>query len=239
MTGTGLGRVLAGALVGLVAACLLVGGLALAAFTLVAPDADGFMTTGTEELRTDGYAVTSGDLELRGESAAAWTTVEDGATVRIRARAIDGRDVFVGIGRRDEVERYLAGSAHAEAVSLAGEPDYERREGTGRPAPPAAQAFWVAAASGPGEQAATWDVEGGDWAVVVMNADASPVVAAEVDAALRTGALLPIGLGIVAAGAVAALVSRALRAGYLDQRSTEPWAAELAGARRRSPGLAA
>ena len=47
---------------------------------------------------------------------------------------------------------------------------------------PGAQRFWAASAQGGGTQALTWDVEDGDWSVVVMNADGSPGVDAGVSA---------------------------------------------------------
>jgi hypothetical protein len=50
---------------------------------------------------------------------------------------------------------------------------YRREGGEQRPAAPAVQAFWVAAAEGAGRQTVSWQVDGGEWAVVVMNADAS------------------------------------------------------------------
>jgi hypothetical protein len=221
MTTTGVGRLVAGALAALVAAGLLIGGLALVTFHAVAGDSEGFYPTGSEDLRTDTYAITSGDLELRAGTAARWTTIERHGTARVRATAIDGGDVFVGIAARDDVDRYLAGSAHVEAVSLAGEPGYDPYPGARRPAPPATQGFWAASASGPGRQVATWDVEGGDWAVVVMNADGSAVVAAQVDAGLKTGVLLPMGLGITGAGIVTGVLARALRADVIAA-SAEP-----------------
>ena len=41
---------------------------------------------------------------------------------------------------------------------------------------PATQRFWDASVQGDGAQALAWDVEDGDWSVVVMNADGSPGV---------------------------------------------------------------
>ncbi|MFB9476666.1 hypothetical protein [Nonomuraea salmonea] len=54
----------------------------------------------------------------------------------------------------------------------------------GEPAtPPAAQPFWAATGSG----SLTWTPEAGDWTVVVMNADASPMISTDV----RLSATLP------------------------------------------------
>ena len=54
-------------------------------------------------------------------------------------------------------------------------------------APPASRRIWVASAQGAGRQHLTWHVRDGSWSVVVMNADGSPGV----DADLRAGAKVP------------------------------------------------
>jgi hypothetical protein len=92
-----------------------------------------------------------------------------------------------------------------------------------RPAtPPARQSFWVAHTSGSGEQSLTWPVRRGDWTFVVMNADGSP----RVDADVAVGASLPgldrlvtvlltlSGLGLLISGvALAVTLSRARKPG--------------------------
>jgi hypothetical protein len=77
-------------------------------------------------------------------------------------------------------------------------------------APPAAQRFWVVSAHGSGTQTVAWDLEDGDWSVVVMNEDASRGVHARISAGVKAtflgtegwvstgaGLLLLIGAGAV------------------------------------------
>jgi hypothetical protein len=66
--------------------------------------------------------------------------------------------------------------------------DYRTTGGDVRPAAPATQDIWTASTSGSGTQQLTWDVEDGDWSVVVMNADGS----AGVDTHISAGADVPI-----------------------------------------------
>ena len=80
----------------------------------------------------------------------------------------------------------------------------------GAPAtPPAQQAFWAASTSGPGTQQVTWTAAEGRWTVVVMNADGSRPVAAELTAGVTAPVLrgLWTGLGV---GAVVTLLAGAL-----------------------------
>jgi F0F1-type ATP synthase membrane subunit c/vacuolar-type H+-ATPase subunit K len=55
-----------------------------------------------------------------------------------------------------------------------------------------------------------WEVDQGEWTVVAMNADASPGVALTVEAGVRIGILLGVGIGLVAAGLVFGMVAAAL-----------------------------
>jgi hypothetical protein len=62
----------------------------------------------------------------------------------------------------------------------------------------------VASVSGSGEQTLDWTIERGEWALVIMNADGSPGVSADVRFGVKTlSVLLPIGLASLAVGLVA------------------------------------
>ena len=63
---------------------------------------------------------------------------------------------------------------------------------------------------GSGELEFEWDIEAGDWAAVVMNADGSPGIVADITVGLRSGALLVTGLVVLALGALLALAAVAI-----------------------------
>jgi hypothetical protein len=54
------------------------------------------------------------------------------------------------------------------------DPTYLPREGQNAPGLPSEQDFWAASAEGTGRQSVLWDVEEGQWTVLIMNADATP-----------------------------------------------------------------
>jgi hypothetical protein len=61
--------------------------------------------------------------------------------------------------------------------------------------------------SGSGEQTLDWTIQSGEWALVIMNADGSPGVSADVRFGVATlSVLFPIGLASLAVG-LAALIS--------------------------------
>ena len=78
------------------------------------------------------------------------------------------------------------------------------------PAPPAEQGFWAADVQGSGPQTLRWRPDAGDWSVVVMNADGSPGVAADVSAGAEIPFLEPLGWSLAGAGLVLLLAGGAL-----------------------------
>jgi Domain of unknown function (DUF4389) len=205
-----------GALVGLLACGLLLGGAGLVGAHLFARDADGYYSSRAETVRSAGAAVTGEGLQLGDLRAGAGDWVADvvHGRVRVRADALGSRPVFVGIARQDDVDRYLAGVPHDAVTDVSGSRvTYAPHPGARRPAAPAGQGFWEASASGTGKQTAVWKVRSGRWAVVVMNADASRGVDARVSVGLKTDLLLWVGLGLLLFGLIAAGVATALLIG--------------------------
>jgi hypothetical protein len=88
------------------------------------------------------------------------------------------------------VTRYLRGTAHARVTDLDYHPfhaDYATSAGARRAVSPTTRHIWAAQAHGRGVQTLTWDVDDGNWSVVVMNTDGSP----NVDAGVSAGANVP------------------------------------------------
>jgi hypothetical protein len=130
-------------------------------------------------------------LQLMGEP--------DDVRVQAAAASTDGV-VFIGIAPTAAVDAYLDEVAHDEIVewdtNLANITDveYTSHDGTATPGRPDSETFWVASATGAGEQTLDWTIEQGEWTFVAMNGDASSGVAAE----LRFGTLVPAGLNTIA-----------------------------------------
>jgi hypothetical protein len=194
-------------------AVLAVGGLA--ARGLGERDGAGYFNTGTHAFGTTGYAVASNNLDLDGVPRSVGDYL---ATLRVEATSTE--PVFVGIARTTDVARYLAGVPHARVTDFETDPfvpEYARVAGTGEPAPPAAQGFWRAQASGPGTQTLEWPLEDGDWSVVAMNADGSRAVAVDARFGARIDALGWIVAVALAAGGLVLLGGATLV--YLGARS--------------------
>ncbi len=203
-----------GRIVALVIGCLLVipsiavllGGGALGLGYAFGRGDDGYFDATLDRVQTDTVAVTAEDITFAAEPGSPdWIVDALDADVRLRVTSADTtRDVFVGIGREADVDAYLAGVAHAQVTELDDglEPVYRSFGGTDAIAPPTDQDIWTASADGPGTRELTWEAQSGRWSVVVMNADGTPGVAADVNVGVKAGFVLPLALIMLAVGAV-------------------------------------
>jgi len=181
-------------------ALLLAAGVALVIVHLTQRDKNGYYTSSTVQVAAPGYAVTAEGLHIANLPTLANDVI---GRVRVSARSNNGRPLFVGLASQNALNGYLAGVARNQVTEVNDStPSYKRHAG-GRPTgPPASQGFWHATSSGRGQVTATWKVKGGDWAIVVMNANASPNVSAAVRLGAQTDLVLWIGLGLLFFGLI-------------------------------------
>ena len=143
-----------------------------------------------------------------------WTTMPEFVSppddIRVEGGATGSDALFMGIAPADAVAGYLDGVAYDEITAWESRADditdvvYTRNEGATDPAAPGTTGIWVASVSGGGEQTLDWRIETGEWALVIMNADGSPGVSADVRFGVATlSVLFPIGLASLVVGLVA------------------------------------
>jgi hypothetical protein len=175
------GGSIAAIVTGAVAALVGVGLAAVGALLLGVFGSDGTVASGSHSLSTSRAALVSsvGDITDVADVA----DVVGDPTVRVSAASPGSEgDLFVGIGPAAQVDSYLAGAPIDEVTDFEIDPfELTRRPrgGSGRPAPPASQDFWVAAASGENIATLDWKLRDGEYRLVLMNADGSRGVAAE------------------------------------------------------------
>jgi hypothetical protein len=210
---------------GRIAAIVASGLLGLFAFALFATgaaalwgnaqkDEHGYISSDRERYATNTRAITSENLDIDLEGLDSVIGGSALGKVRLDVAPRGDKPVFVGIARTRDVSKYLRDTPHAVVTDVDFSPfraDYRERAGKRAPTAPADQRFWAASAHGAGAQALTWDVKGGDWSVVVMNADGS----AGVDAGVKAGAELSfldeagwvlLGTGLLALAGAGALL---------------------------------
>ena len=191
---------------GVIGLLMLIGGIVAAVAVGVARDDDGFFRTDEIHLATDSAAITSENLDLGGTPGdASWLTERgDFATVSLDIQSVaSGEDLFAGIGPTADVETYLRSVAHDRVDDFDDDryvPVFVREEGEAEAAPPGDQTFWVAQVSTAQPAQLQWDVESGDWTIVVMNADGSRGIDADVRVGIKLEWLLPVAIGFIIVG---------------------------------------
>jgi len=218
----GAGRVTAvvlGSLVALTALGLLSGGAVLRFADVALRDPDGYLMSSSVRVESPGYAVTSGSLQLHGGVNAVDLPNRWLGTVRVEVLGHTPNGTFVGIAPAEDVARYLQSVATSVVVDPAdddGRPTLEFTDGGSPRIVPTDADFWVASATGAGTQSLTWSPGPGEWTLVVMNAEGTTPVSADV----AVGATAPVLddaawalllAGLVMSGLAAALLVSSLR----------------------------
>lgn len=167
----------------------------------------GYFTSSMERFEANSNAITSVGLDIMAGRKLPDVIPSDSAgSIFLRgASATAGKDIFIGVAPQQDVARYLDGVRHSEIRELELRPfrvEYRDVPGTRTPARPSAQNFWTASATGAGTQELRWDLRPGSWAIVVMNADASAPVSADLQGGIRSGLLWPLFLALLIGGLV-------------------------------------
>lgn len=196
-------------------------GFLLARGTLPVLANGGHPMSDWQRFETGSRAIVFEDAADRAYEADTWTGGDASSGYRVEARSVDGAPLFVGIARADQLvgleprgpsfapcprrvpRGYLEGVSH-EVVNGS----HSRNAGTRQPPPPESVRIWDTKAMGT-TAAVSWTIgamEGGlepcrtlSWYPVVMNADGSPGVRADVKFGAKILPLAVVGAGIAVA----------------------------------------
>lgn len=189
---------------------LLAGGLVLRLADGTLRDNEGYLMSSSVDFESPGHAITSQNIDLGDDSTRVDLPQRWLGTVRIEADARTADDVFIGVARTSDVATYLYGVAHSTVVDPVGpdgDPVTTFIEGGPPSGAPADETFWVASAQGDRRQTISWEPTQGDWTLVVMNADGTTPVAADVAVGAELPVLDDIAIGLLIMGSVLLLLS--------------------------------
>ncbi len=205
------GLTVGGAIVSLLAALVLaVAGVVI--WTDVAKrDGSGYLSTSAHRYATPTRAIATEEVTIG-------TEIPTSLIGKVRLQASSAQPVFVGIARTSTVDAYLGGASYTTATDVDLDPfqvTYVTHRGSANPGRPASQTFWAASAVGTDAAHLTWKPKSGSWSIVVMNADGSPGVSAEVAAGAKVAWLLWAGIGIAVLGGLLAAAAALMLVGGL------------------------
>ncbi|GAA2161636.1 hypothetical protein GCM10009845_11960 [Pedococcus bigeumensis] len=225
------GRVVAlvvGSIIGVAGLGVLTGGFAMEVVDHTARDSAGYITVAETHVDTPGYAVVAPPVRIESASAALPRRVV--GDLRIRVVSDASAPVFVGVAPSFAVDRYLTGVART--TPGVGRNDDRDFSGSAPASPPGDVAIWDASKVGSGPLELVWSPRPGDWDLVLMNADGSATVGADVAVGAQLswlgglGAAALLGGLVLTAGGVTLVASATRRASF-----SRP-AAPVAGADR-------
>ena len=203
--GSRIALIVTGAIASLIASALVAGG-ALALWGDSQKGSDGYLSTDTHRFESGGRALATDNIDVDLDGADWAADTDDLGKVKVSAESRDGKPVFVGIARTSDVEDYLAGVPYTGVEDVEVDPfeaDYTRHGGHRHPVSPEHAGIWQASSYGHGRQAFEWKVDDGDYSVVVMNADGSLGVDADVKAGADVPFLDELGWTAIGSGAFA------------------------------------
>ena len=198
-----------GAIILLVSLALIAGGGALVWLDKAHSDSEGFITTDTIHLDKASYAITTQPADIELESV--WfVDRHDIGTIKVQASSEnDSKQIFIGIADEADVKAYLSGVNYDEIKEFRVLPFrvyYTNLPGNSSPAAPTSQTFWVVSEHGSGTQTLEWEVETGDWVLVLMNADGSAGVDLSGSIGVKTPWVFWVGLGLLIGGIVLLII---------------------------------
>jgi hypothetical protein len=167
-------------------------------------DSSGYVMTSATPYSTGTHAIVS--ASYRGGTANDWFVPGD-LLGQVRLRANSARPIFIGIAPENAVDTYLANVSHAQGDTLtARSADFRAYSGGAPSSRPTAQGFWTTSSVGVGERTLNWKPQTGGWRIVLMNADGSSGVSADVSIGARFPDLLTVGIAVLGCGILVLLL---------------------------------
>jgi hypothetical protein len=126
-------------------------------------------------------------------------------TLHVTASGSADRPIFVGVGPADAVDRYLKGVSADRVTDLELSRfvlDTVRQPGSTPAESPAAQDFWVATAQTTAVADLTWEIQDGNYSIVIMNADGTVGIDTVVSAGVGLPGSSAVWELVIVAGAV-------------------------------------
>jgi hypothetical protein len=199
----------------LIALGLIAGGGVLIWSQTAITDSSGYMVTSPVPLTVNSFAIVQNNVNVNMDVGGYIPQNQNIVSLKIAATSNNAKPIFVGIVPQQSAVTYFDGVNIDRIISYNwapgrmmsnGVPTYQTIPGGKPPTPPTSQVIWVAQASGSGTQTVTWTPSSGEYWVVIMNADGSQGVDANVQVGARVTILSPIGWGLLIGGFLVALV---------------------------------
>ncbi|WP_145814895.1 hypothetical protein [Kribbella amoyensis] len=175
-------------------------------------DESGFVGTSLKRFSSAGYAISTEPGALRFDGPP-WLVNRLVGEIRVTGVGATATPLFLGIASTRDQAVYLAPVEHTIVHRLdrnTPEPVSGERVGQVPPELPGTRWIWVAQAAGTGVQTIDWAPRPGNWSVVVLNADGSRAVQADLAVAATVPWLDDLAVSLMGLGALCLLAGTLL-----------------------------
>jgi len=191
------------------------GGGTLLWMDLTQKDDEGFITTETDQLERDSYAIVTepADIDLdEGWNVGwgwGWNVARDlGDLVTFKVEGSnndDSKGIFIGVAQESDLMDYLNDVEYDEIIHFSihsdgFDVDYRHHPGNSSPTAPTSETFWIESVSGTEIQTLEWELETGTYSLLLMNEDGSSDVDADVSVGVKAPWIFGVGIGFVVGG---------------------------------------
>jgi hypothetical protein len=203
-----------GIIVVLISFGLIISGGTLLAVDSTFRDSQGYYTTPFAPVTANSSAIATHPADFH-ISRGFFMSNRDPASIRVEAQNnSSGKAIFIGIAREPDLTNYLNNVSHDEFTGLSLRPyhlELTHFAGGSPSTPPTTRTFWVASVTGTGTQTLQWDISSGTYSLVIMNADGSAPIDAQVSLAAKVPEVVRgVGWGLLIAGIIVLIIGGGL-----------------------------
>lgn len=177
---------------------LIMGGTSLKTVQNLFVDDNGFLVSDPAEIDVSGYAIVLEDMEFDIDPVAwRWFQRRGGLlSLKIVSESNNPtKEIFIGVAREQDVQSYIQDMEYQRVVDTdfdledydftLSDSDFVIHQGGAPSAPPLVHSYWVAQGVDSDLQEVIWEPQAGSYYVVIMNADGSEGIAADIQVGAR------------------------------------------------------
>ncbi|MBD3173368.1 zinc-ribbon domain-containing protein [Candidatus Bathyarchaeota archaeon] len=184
---------------------LVMGGTSIRSIQELMTDEEGYLTSATKQVKVSSYAIVVDELDFHMDPVAWRFLQRRGGFLSFKLTTENNnsdKDIFIGVARVEDAYEYIESMEYHEITEMnigwerfdsgSTETQYILHQGDPPTIPPTEQNFWIVQGRSSGTNSITWDPESGNYYLVMMNADGSSAISADI----KIGVQMPFFAGI-------------------------------------------
>lgn len=211
---------------------LIMGGTSMRSIQTIMTDDDGYIMSNTQTVQVPSYGIVVDEIDINMDpDAKRFFEMRGGfLSFKLVAESTDlSKEIFVGVARYNDAFSYINPMMYhtIDDMDMGWEnydestgPVYTLHRGNPPATAPSEQTFWIIQSSSAEEQTITWEPEEGNYYVVLMNADGSEDVSANIKVGVEVPFFSGIGDILLSVGVVIGAVGVLLL--YLTLKRNQP-----------------